>query len=211
MESKLPEYVSKSVPVPQSNRVPWYSSTFPTYFGIFLWVGFYLKLAGPTLGYASPILCLAGLLVGGFLCFALYYYAPAMLGMQTGCPLYVVGSSTFGTTGGYLIPGLLMGVLQIGWVAVIASVAANFIMSGLNKTSRPLFSAIVIVWLACLGWVAVKGIQYVARVAKVLNWVPFFMIVAVLWFNRGGISSYQPPHNEPLTGFINVLVITIGY
>ncbi|MEO6802114.1 MAG: hypothetical protein ABI197_02585 [Granulicella sp.] len=90
MEVKLPEYVSKSVPVPRSNRVPWYSSTFPTYFGIFLWVGFYLKLAGPTLGFASPAVCLAGLLVGGLLCFALYYYVPAMLGMLTGRPLYVV-------------------------------------------------------------------------------------------------------------------------
>ena len=211
MEPKLPEYLKKAAPVPQSARVPWYSSTFPTYFGIFLWVGFYLKLAGPTLGYASPILCLAGLLVGGFLCFALYYYAPAMLGMQTGCPLYVVGSSTFGTTGGHLIPGLLMGVLQIGWVAVIAAVAANFIMSGLNKTSRPLFSAIVIVWLVCLGWVAVKGIHYVGRVAKILNWIPCFMIIAVLWCNREGISSYHPPHNEPVRGFLNVLMITIGY
>src|SRR3979490_1257491 len=157
MERVVPQYVSCSVPVPPNNRVPWYKSTFPTYAGIFLWVGFYLKLAEPTIGYADISVCLWGLHVAGLLCFGLYYYVPAMLGMQTGHPLYVVGTSTFGTTGGYLIPGLMMGLLQIGWVAVIAAVAANFIMSGLNKTSRPLFSVIVVVWLACLGWVAVKG------------------------------------------------------
>ena len=211
MERNLPEYVSRSVPVPRTGRVPWYSSTFPTYAGVFLWVGFYLQLSGPTLGNASIGVCLLGLLVAGLLCFGLYYYVPAMLGMQTGRPLYVVGSSTFGTAGGYLIPGLLMGFLQIGWVAVIAAVAANFIMKGLNQTSRPLFIAIVGAWLVCLAWVAYKGIHYVGRIAKIMNWVPFIMILVVFWWNHGGISGYRPPRHEPLTGFLNVLLITIGY
>jgi cytosine permease len=207
----LPEYVSRSVPVEASLRVPWYKSTFPTYMGVFLWVGFYLQLAGPTLALAGIGLSLLGLLVAGTLCFALYYYVPAMLGMKSGRPLYVVGSSTFGTTGGYVIPGLLMGFLQIGWVAVIAAVAANFIMQGLHETSRGLFSVIVIIWLASLGWVAVKGIHYVGRVAKVLNWVPFIMILIVFWANRDGVPRYQAPQHEPLTGFLNVLMITIGF
>ncbi len=211
MKTNLPEYVKKSVPVPLSNRVPWYSSTFPTYFGIFLWVGYYLKLAGSTIGNASPAIGLLGLLAAGLLCFALYYYVPAMLGMQSGRPLYVVGSSTFGTTGGYLIPGLIMGFLQIGWVAVIASVAANFIMSGLGQSSRILFSVIVVVWLTCLGWVAVKGIHYVGRVAKVLNWIPFIMIVVVLWSYRGGLAKFHPPHDDALAGFLNAITITIGF
>ena len=84
---QVPQYVSRSVPVSLSNRVPWYKSTFPTYAGIFLWVGFYLKLAEPTIEYASISVCLLGLLVAGLLCFGLYYFVPAMLGMQTGHPL----------------------------------------------------------------------------------------------------------------------------
>jgi cytosine permease len=211
MKNNLPEYIEKSVPVPRANRVQWYSSTFPTYFGIFLWVGYYLKLSGPTIGYASPTVVLAGLFVAGIICFALYYYVPAMLGMQSGRPLYVVGSSTFGTTGGYLIPGILMGLLQIGWVAVITAVAANFIMSGLGQNSRVLYSVIVVIWLACLGWVAVKGIHYVGRVAKILNWVPFIMIVSVLWSYRGGLAHYQPPHHDPMAGFLSAITITIGF
>ena len=47
MGSNVPQFVSRSVAVSLDNRTPWYKSTFPTYFGIFLWVGFYLKLAGP--------------------------------------------------------------------------------------------------------------------------------------------------------------------
>lgn len=211
MERSVPDYVNHSVPVPLASRMPWYKSTFPTYAGVFLWVGFYLQLAGPTLGYAGVGISLWGLLVAGLLCFALYYDVPAMLGMQTGRPLYVVGSSTFGTIGGYLIPGLLMGLLQIGWVAVISAVAANFIMRGLGQTSKILFSVIVIVWLYSLGWVAIKGIHHVGRVAKVLNWVPFLMMTIVLLANRGGISHFQSPHHEPVTGFLNVLTITIGF
>ena len=136
MERNVPEYVSASVPVPATARVPWYKSTFPSYFGIFLFVGYYLKLAGPTIGYASPTVVLWGLVVAGLLCFGLYYYVPAMLGMQTGRTLYVVGTSTFGTTGGFLIPGILMGLLQVGWVAVDAAIATGFIMKGLGQTSR---------------------------------------------------------------------------
>jgi cytosine permease len=206
-----PGYVRLAVPVPASGRVPWYKNTFPTYAGIFLWVGFYLDLAGPTIGYASVGVCLWGLLLAGFLCFALYYYVPAMLGMQTGHSLYVVGTSTFGTTGGYLIPGLLMGVLQVGWVAVISSIAATFIMKGLDRTSRGLFALIVVVWVYSLGWVAIKGIHYVGRAAKFSNWVPLIMMLIVFWANKGGISSYVVPHKDPVSGFLNVIAIVIGF
>ncbi len=211
MQQAVPEYVSRSVAVPLTARVPWYKSTFPSYFGIFLFVGYYLRLAGPTLGYTGVGVSLWGLLAAGLLCFGLYYYVPAMLGMQTGRNLYVVGTSTFGTTGGFLIPGLLMGFLQVGWVAVDAAVATHFIMQGLNQTSRALFSIIAVIWLYGLGWVAIKGIKYVSQVAKFLNWVPFVMIIVVLWANRSGIAHYQPPQHDSLTGFLNALLITIGF
>jgi cytosine permease len=203
--------VKLAVGVSPSDRVPWYKNTFPTYAGAFLWVGFYLDLARPTIGYASISICLWGLLLAGFLCFALYYYVPAMLGMQTGHSLCVVGTSTFGTTGGYLMPGLLMGVLQVGWVAVQSSVAATFIMKGTNQTSRSLFAIIVMSWICSLGWVAIKGIHYVGKAAKILNWVPLIMILTVFWANKGGISRYVVPHKDPVSGFLNAFTIVIGY
>lgn len=199
MERNVPQYVSCSVPVPLSGRVPWHKSTFPTYAGIFLWVGFYLKLSEPTIGYAGVGTCLSALVVAGLLCFGLYYYVPAMLGMQTGQPLYVVATSTFGTTGGYLIPGLMMGAMQVGWVAVVGAVSANFIMKGLNQTSRGLF--IVAIWIDSLSWGGLKGIHYVDRIANASSWIPLIMIVIVFWANRSGIPSYHPPHPQQLTGF----------
>jgi purine-cytosine permease-like protein len=64
MECVVPQYVSRSVAVPLNSRVPWYKSTFPAYAGIFLWVGFYLKLAEPTIGYTGCIAWIIGFLVG---------------------------------------------------------------------------------------------------------------------------------------------------
>src|SRR6266542_5885387 len=131
----LPEYVAKAVRNPAANRGPWYANTAPSYAGIFLWIAFYKSMAGATITHGSVAVCLTGLLVAGLLCYALYYKVPAMLGMQTGYPLYVIGSSTFGTRGGYVMPGLLMGLLQIGWFAVGTFISADFILKGLGSTA----------------------------------------------------------------------------
>jgi cytosine permease len=211
MGEAIPQYISSATPVPLSKRIPWYTSTFPTYAGIFLWVGFYLKMGEPTLSFAGVGTCLAALIVAGLLCFGLYYYVPAMLGMQSGQPLYIVGTSTFGTTGGYLLPGLLMGLLQLGWVSVVSSVATDFIMKGLHQDSKLLFSVIVVLWIYILGWVAIKGIQYVASVGRFLNWVPLIMVLVVFFANFHGIAKYQPPTPNASLGFMNVLSICIGY
>src|SRR4051795_7300830 len=145
----LPDYIAKATPNPASNRAPWYVNTAPTYAGIFLWVAFYQSLAGGAIDRGSLGVCLLALAVAGVLSFALYYYAPAMLGMKTGFPLYVVGSSTFGTTGGYLMPGLLMGALQIGWFAVGTFFATKFILSGIGSDAQvgsASFTIIAVIW-----------------------------------------------------------------
>lgn len=211
MAATLPDYVKVSVPNPSSNRAPWYKNTFPSYAGIFLWVAFYLKLAGQTIAQAGVGVCLVGLLVAGLLCFALYYYVPGMLGMQTGRTLYIVGTSTFGTTGGYVMPGLLMGLLQLGWFAVATAVATDFIMKGLHADSKTLFTIIALVWAYGLALVAIRGIAYVARVAQVLNWVPLLMILIVFWANKDGIVNYRPPQDDPWKGFLTSMAVVIGF
>ena len=214
MGQNVPEYVSRSVPVPLTGRVPWYKSTFPSYFGIFLFVGYYLKLAGPTLSYASVSVCLWGLLVAGLLCFGLYYYVPAMLGMQTGLPLYVVGSSTFGTKGGFLMPGLLMGVLQVGWMSVNAFVSAQFVLSAVGSTAGPgsvSFSVIAGLWALALGYIGVRGIQYVSKFATFLNWIPLLMIIVVFASVARGVSQYTAPNPAPYFGFVTIIQIVVGF
>jgi cytosine permease len=210
----LPEYITKTKANPAANRAPWFSNTAPTYAGIFLWVVFYMKLAENTIDRAGLGLCLLALAIAGVLSYKLYYYVPAMLGMKTGYPLYVVGSSTFGTTGGYLMPGLLMGLLQVGWFSVGTFVASNFILNGVGVKPEPAtlpFAIVAVLWGYVMAFIGVKGIQYIAKVALFLNMIPA-IVVAIVFFNTvGGLSAYTPAKSEPWAAFSLLLAAVIGF
>ena len=59
----LPDYITKTVPNPPSNRAPWYKNTAPSYAGIFLWVAFYQAIAVGTLSAGGLGVALLGLVV----------------------------------------------------------------------------------------------------------------------------------------------------
>jgi cytosine permease len=212
--SNLPAYIERAVPNPASNRAPWYKNTAPSYAGIFLWIAFYQSLADGTLTHASPLFCIGALVVAGLLCYGLYYYAPAMLGMQTGYPLYVIGSSTFGTAGGYIMPGLLMGLLQIGWFAVATFYATTYILKGVGHDAQPatlVFGTVAVIWGIVTGYIGAKGVQYVAKAALTLTIIPALMVLYVAYKTAGGVSSYQVPDPNPLLAFSLLLSAVIGF
>ena len=96
----LPDYLSMAKPNPLGNRAAWYKNTAPTYAGIMLWFVFWQDVpggAGALGGVLSHGLgtALLGLILAALLCHFLYYLVPAMLGMKTGLPLYIVGTSTY--------------------------------------------------------------------------------------------------------------------
>jgi cytosine permease len=210
----LPDYISRAVPNPASNRAPWYKNTAPTYAGVFLWVVFYEKISIGTLDLAGVGLCLLGLVVAGVLSYALFYRVPATLGMQTGLPLYVVGTSTFGTKGGYLMPGLLMGVLQVGWMSVNAFVSTKFVLSAFGSKAGPgtlAFTLIAGIWALAMGYIGVKGIQYVSKFSTFLNWIPLLMIILVFASTARGISQYTPPSPAHYLGFVMIIQVVVGF
>jgi cytosine permease len=210
----LPEYLSKATENPASGRAPWYTNTAPTYAGIFLWVAFYRSIASGTLDQGGVVVCLAALVAAGLLSFGLFYYVPAMLGMKTGYPLYVVGSSTFGTTGGYLMPGLLMGLLQVGWFAVNTFVSTQFILMGLGMPATPgspAFVVVALLWGYTMAFIGVKGIQYVAKVSLYLNMIPLLMLLIVFFRTQSGIGQYTPPKPDSFAAFTLLLQIVIGF
>ncbi len=210
----LPNYVRSAKANPTTNRAAWYTNIAPTYAGIFLWIGFYQGLGTETLTRVGLAGCILGLAIGGLLSYGLFYYVPAILGMKTGHPLYIVGTSTFGTKGGYLMPGLLMGVLQIGWFAVGTYFATQFILTGFHVDSRPMtlpFAAVSVLWAYTLGYIAVKGIHYVARVATVLNFVPALIILVVFAKTSSGISSYSPPNPNAAFGILMTIQVVVGF
>lgn len=210
----LPDYITKAAPRSFAARGAWYTNTAPTYAGVFLWIGFYESIASGTLNIAGLGVSLLALCVAALLSFALFYYAPAMLGMKTGLPLYVIGSSTFGARGGYLIPGLLMGALQVGWYGVSTDLATRFILKGLNAPSEPgtvAYVLIAIVWGYTIAWIAAMGILYVSRVAVFANVIPLLMILVVFYSTSSGFQNYTPPESHPLLGFALLIQIVTGF
>ena len=109
VSSQLPAYIASETPNPKDKRAPWYKNTAPTYAGIFLWFAFWDTMSSNGLTTGGLMATLAGVVAGGIICHFIFYLVPAMFGLKTGLPLYVVGTSTFGAVGGLLMPGFFMG------------------------------------------------------------------------------------------------------
>jgi len=224
----LPDYLSMAKPNPATNRAPWYKNTAPTYAGIMLWFVFWSQ--APSGGGASPGgalsqgvgVALLGLVIAALLCHFLFYLVPGMLGLKTGLPLYVVGSSTYGTQGGFLMPGFLMGVLQFGWLGVNAYFA-SLALAPLFGGSTIAQQVIAVLWAILAAFVGLKGIQYVAKVATFLPLIPVAILVLLLVKTLGGIGDFDgaafvaagaaPDATEAAVGlsFFGVITLCISF
>lgn len=208
--ASLPEYVSAAKPVPQGARAAWYKNTAQTYAGIMLWYVFWQQIAASepaTLGgtlAAGLWVALLGLLVAALLCHFLTYLVPGLLGMKTGLPLYVVGTSTYGVRGGFIMPGFLMGALQFGWLAVNAFFASMLFCEafeiGGTKTGDvftvnipgAVHGGVALAIILAAVFVGLKGIQYVAKAATYVPLIPLVILLILLVKTAGGIGSFKP-------------------
>jgi len=204
MASELPDYVASAQPVPQDARAPWYKNTAQTYAGIMLWFVFWHEvpmisgLGGGVSAFAGGALAqgigvaLLGLVVAALLCHVLFYVVPGMLGMQTGLPLYIVGTSTYGVKGGFLMPGFIMGLLQFGWLAVNAFFAGILLCApfGYGFPSVP-HAVVAALWAALGAFMGLKGIKYVARVATFLPLIPLAILVILFVSTASGLGSFE--------------------
>lgn len=189
---QLPSYITSAVPNPQANRAPWYKNTAPTYAGIFLWFVFWQDAAkaGAPGGALSQGLgwALLSLVIAAAVCHFLFYLVPGMLGMKTGLPLYIVGTSTFGAKGGFVMPGFLMGVLQFGWLGVNIYFSSLAISAMIPVDAR----IIMVLWGVLAAFVGLKGIQYVAKVATYLPLIPLVVLIWLLAKTIGGVGDFDP-------------------
>jgi cytosine permease len=206
----LPTYVAAAKPVPAANRAAWYKTIAPTYAGVMLWFVFWQDLPkgegtpGGVLA-AGLVPALLSLVVAALICHLLFYVAPGMLGMRTGLPLYIVGTSTYGVRGGLFMPGVLMGMLQFGWLAVNAWAVAKILCDGfsIGMTTLPDGARQVLVpgwphgliaaaFVLIAAFVGLKGIKYVARVATYLPLIPIVVLVILLVKTGGGLGQFEP-------------------
>ena len=189
---QLPSYITSATPNPQSNRAPWYKNTAPTYAGIFLWFVFWQDAVNaPNAGgmlSQGVAWALISLVLAALVCHFLFYLVPGLLGMKTGLPLYIVGTSTFGASGGFLMPGFLMGVLQFGWLGV----NIYFSSIALAPVTHLPPSVMMVVWGVLAAFVGLKGIQYVAKVATFMPLIPLAILLALLVKVGGNIGDFDP-------------------
>jgi cytosine permease len=192
----LPSYLSMAKANPPTNRAPWFKNTAPTYAGIFLWFVFWSQapsggsaIPGGTLSQGVGV-ALLGLVIAAALCHFLFYYVPGMLGLKTGLPLYVVGSAQYGTQGGFLMPGFLMGALQFGWLGVNAYFSSQA-LAPLVGGSVAAVKVLAVLWALLAAFVGLKGIQYVAKVATFLPLIPILILVILLAKTIGGIGDFD--------------------
>ncbi|MCS6851457.1 MAG: hypothetical protein NZ700_09865 [Gemmataceae bacterium] len=205
----LPDYLQAATPNPPDKRAPWYTNTAPTYAGIFLWFVFWDQMAANGLGTGGLALALLGIVVAGVICHLWFYLVPGLLGMKTGLPLYIVGTSTFGAIGGLLMPGFLMGLLQFGWLAVNAFFSSKKLAGGDDTLA---FQLLCIAWAAGAAFIGLKGIQYVAKVATFLPLIPLAVLLLALYQFGGSATSYQPSDKgDPLWAVLAMVGAIVGF
>ncbi len=196
--SKLPDYVASAQPNPPDSRVGWLMSTAATYAGVMLWFVFWQQvpmggngIAGGTLSQGLP-LAIGGLVLAAFLCHFLFYLAPGMLGMKTGLPLAVVGTSTYGVTGGFLMPGLLMGLLQFGWLSVNAYFSGLLLVSiGGVPEGSAIHLGVSTAWALVAMFMGIMGIQYVGKVASFMPIIPIVILLMLLAKTIGSVGAFS--------------------
>jgi cytosine permease len=190
--SPLPSYITSATPLGRDKRLPWFKNVAPTYAGIFLWFVFWQDAAqapAPGGALAQGVLwALVSLFIAAAVCHFLFYLVPGLLGSNTGLPLYIVGTSTFGAQGGFLMPGFLMGLLQFGWLGVNTYFSSLALASVLPVPA----SIIMVVWGALAAFVGLKGIQYVARVSTYLPLIPLGILLLMFVNTVGSVGSFSP-------------------
>jgi len=152
----------------------------------------YSAFAGGSLA-AGLIPAFLGLIVGALLCHFLFYLVPGLLGMKTGLPLYIVGTSTYGVQGGLLMPGFLMGLLQFGWLGVNAFFSSHLLCApfGYGFPSVP-HAIVAIIFATAAAFMGLKGIKYVARVATFLPIIPIVILIMLFGASIAGLGGFDP-------------------
>jgi cytosine permease len=154
--------------------------------------GEYSAFAGGVLAHGLP-LALAGVVLAALICCFGFYFVPAVLGLKSGFPLYIVGTSTYGVRGGFFMPGFLMGLLQFGWLGVSSFFSALLLVApfGYGPLAAP-HIIVAIVWAAAGAFVGLKGIRYVAKVASFAPIIPVVSLIILAAGTFGGVGKFDP-------------------
>ncbi|MDR1478562.1 MAG: hypothetical protein LBJ00_06435 [Planctomycetaceae bacterium] len=197
-KQQLPDYVNSAQPTPFEKRAGWLMTTAASYAGVMLWFVFWQQVPAGASGVMGGTLsqglqlAIGSLVLAAFLCYLLCYLVPGLLGMKTGLPLAVVGTSTYGVTGGFLMPGLLMGLLQFGWLSVNAYFSGLLLVTTFGwAAGSPIHLIVSTAWAILAMLMGILGIQYVGKVASFSPIIPIVILVILLVKTCGNAGSFD--------------------
>ena len=198
-EQKLPDYVASAVPNPKDKRVGWLTSTAASYAGVMLWFVFWQDVpTGGAAAFKAGTLAsglqfaIVSLIIAAAICYFLFYKVPGMLGMKTGLPLYIVGTSTYGVKGGFFMPGFLMGLLQFGWLSVNAYFAGLLLAASFGEAQGShLHLIIAICWAVVALFVGLNGIKYVGMLGSFMPIIPICILGYLLYKTYPSIDFFK--------------------
>ena len=140
-----------------------------------------------------------------------------MWGLRARRPLVEVARSTFGSAGAVGVPGVLMGLAQVAWLAIATSYATDFTLRGLAVVGMidakllepvawrglalrcPIFLSTALAWtfiFAAIGTWAVRLIEALMRVFPIF---PALMLGAAMAWGLGGLANFAPSGFDPTT------------
>jgi cytosine permease len=212
-----PAWLETVLSQPPLERRGWQATFAPAYIGLFLWLVFFDQFPGEVLRHGGLGWALAGAGVAALLAFGLLFYAPAAWGFATGRPLAVVATSTFGVRGATWVPGVLLGLVQVVWLAVATDYGTELCLRGLALfgllSPRSLLGVSVgrvvlpspLVLLTSLFWcyaIAMAG-RYLVRVIAALMSVYPVVTATILGLSMiaalRGLPGFSP-ERMPITG-----------
>lgn len=211
-----PPRLQRAIQSPSTVRDSWSARVAGVLISGYLWVAFTDSIATNSLAVGGLEPAISGAVIGGLLACVLLFLAPALQGLRTRQPLMVVATSAFGVRGSTLVPGLLLGLVQIIWFAVAVHYAVEFNLRGLLAaglinprdlragpmgspiTQSTVYAATAMLWGVAAALVSTRFIRWIAALMVVY---PIFIALsyagAMIW-SLPGLPSYRDASAEPI-------------
>ena len=207
--SSLPSYLAAAKPVPAANRAPWYKTIAPTYAGIMLWFVFWsesVKGEGTPGGVLSAGLgpALSGLILAALICHFFYYLVPGHAGHENGLSAVRGGHVDLRSQGRAVHARLAHGTAairlarrerlrRVEGALRMFNIGMRVLPTGAKEVVVPgvAHGIIAAAFAVIAAFIALKGIQYVARVATYLPLIPLVVMLVLLAKTCGGLGSFD--------------------
>ncbi|WP_169976547.1 hypothetical protein [Tautonia rosea] len=211
-----PPRLQRALQNPSTDRDPWSARVAGALISGYLWVAFTDAIATTSLAVGGLVPAITGAAIGGLLACVLLFLGPSLQGLQTRQPLMVVASAAFGIRGSALVPGLLLGLVQMTWFAVAVHYAVEFNLRGLLAaglinprdlragpigspiTQSTVYAATAMLWAVSAALVSTRFIRWIAALMIVY---PIFIALsyagAMVW-SIPGLPSYRDAAADPI-------------